>query len=62
MAADVGSIYFTCWFNSDGSYLSLQSGVIGLVDGPVSLVDSGTVVTCGVGGSVYTATLTVLGG
>ena len=45
------------------SRLSVQSSVVGLVGGPVSLVDSGAVVTCRVSGSVsYTATLTVLGG
>ena len=39
------------------------SSVVGLVGGPVSLVDSGAVVTCRVSGSVsYTAILTVLGG
>ena len=43
--------------------LTVQSTVVGLVGGPVSLVDSGAVVTCRVSGSVsYTATLTVLGG
>ena len=43
--------------------LTVQSSVVGLVSGPVSLVDSGAVVTCRVSGSVsYTATLTVLGG
>ena len=45
------------------SRLITQSSVVGLVGGPVSLVDSGAVVTCSVSGSVsYTATLTVLGG
>ena len=42
--------------------LTVQSSVVGLVGGPVSLGDSGAVVTCRVSGSVYTATLTVLGG
>ena len=43
--------------------LTVQSSVVGLVGGPVSLVDSGAVVTCRVSGSAfYTATLTVLGG
>ena len=43
--------------------LTVQSSVVGLVGGPVSLVDSGAVVTCSVSGNVsYTATLTVLGG
>ena len=43
--------------------LTVQNAVVGLVGGPVSLVDSGAVVTCRVSGSVsYTATLTVLGG
>ena len=43
--------------------LTVQNAVVGLVGGPVSLVDSGAVVTCRVSGSVsYTATLAVLGG
>ena len=42
--------------------LTVHNVVVGLVGGPVSLVDSGAVVTCRVSGSVsYTATLTVLG-
>ena len=42
--------------------LTVLSSIVGLVGGPVSLVDSGAVVTCRVSGSLYTATLTVLGG
>ena len=42
--------------------LTFLSGVAGLISGPVSLVDSGTKVTCLVTPSMsYTATLTVLG-
>ena len=41
--------------------LTVQSSVVGLVGGPVSLVDSGAVVKCRVSRSVYNATLTVLG-
>ena len=62
IAGDGPIDYFTCWLSSDGSYLTLTSKVVGLVGGPVSLVDSGAVVACRVSGSVYTATLTVLGG
>ena len=45
--------------------LPTQPAVAGIISGPVSLVDSGTVVTCRVfssaGVTLYTATLTVLG-
>ena len=45
--------------------LSTLHAVAGIISGPVSLVDSGTVVTCRVfssaGVTLYTATLTVLG-
>ena len=42
--------------------LTFQSGVVGFISGPVSLVDSGTVVTCLVTPTMsYIATLTVLG-
>ena len=45
--------------------LPTQPAVAGIISGPVTLVDSGTVVTCRVfssaGVTLYTATLTVLG-
>ena len=68
VAAGDGSIDLNCVLSSVpvGSSLKtaklvMQSDVVGLVGGPVSLVDSGAVVTCRVSGSDYTATLTVLG-
>ena len=71
VAAGDGSIDLTFALTSVpiGSLLTIeklpvvQLSVVGLVGGPVSLVDSGAVVTCRVSGSVsYTATLTVQGG
>ena len=70
VAAGDGSIDLTFALTSVpiGSFLkatklTVQSSVVGLVGGPVSLGDSGAVVTCRVSGSVsYTAILTVLGG
>ena len=70
VVAGDGSLDVTCALTSVpvGSLLStvkltVQNAVVGLVGGPVSLVDSGAVVTCRVSGSVsYQATLTVLGG
>ena len=70
VAASDGSIVLTFVLTSvpvgsslKATKLTVQSSVVGLVGGPVSLVDSGAVVTCRVSGSVsYPATLTVLGG
>ena len=68
VVAGDGWIYLTCALTSVpvGSLLStviltVQNAVVGLVGGPVSLVDSGAVVTYRVSGSEYNATLTVLG-
>ena len=67
-----GSMFptYTITFVPSGSSLQTtalptQPAVAGIISGPVSLVDSGTVVTCRVfssaGVTLYTATLTVLG-
>ena len=69
VADGAGSIFltYTITFVPAGSSLQTttlptQPAVAGIISGPVSLVDSGTVVTCRVfRTTVYTATLTVLG-
>ena len=73
VVADSGgsvSLTYIITFVPSGSSLQTTTlptlhAVAGIISGPVSLVDSGTVVICRVfssaGVTVYTATLTVLG-
>ena len=69
IADNGGSVSLTYIITSVPAESSLQTTTLptqpGIISGPVSLVDSGTVVTCRVfssaGVTLYTATLTVLG-